>query len=537
MYAKSVPSPTTLPSRSEPGGVRQYACSLVRFRPAHLALIVLAWGLVTLPGLATAGGTGLTMSEGHRVVPALEMLETGEWLVPHMFGRAYLRKPPGGVWAFAGMIGLTGDHVLGPRLASAVAFLFLALGSWWFGRRWFGNIGGLAAGLATVLTPMLWNPARAAELESLNNLFAALGAWTAMELLLRRACRPSLTMLALGAFVGAQMLVKGPAGLPALGGVLIGAAWAGRSWRTLLTWRVWTGMGLGALVFAGVWLAIGARASGLDPVRQLPSAFFFEDGKLLELAAFVPLVFLGAMPLALAALFPWGPDARAEAEEGGQETARRLHVARVLTLGALAGTLLMLFSGVSNPRYAQPMIATLGPLAGWAVAGMSPGGWYRAHRRRIGRWITLGGPAVLGTVLLGGSLVFAFVVQARTRATTGEPAGRAAAGAMIDDLRAAANRGPVVLAADGVIEARPEILLAFREEAARLGVSVRVVWIPQLTQIHISGVGLPAEVSLLVLRDDAGGDETGAFSEWVPLHRGAAHKFAFEWRGRPDPDG
>ncbi len=510
----------------------------MHFRPAHLAVIVLVWALVTLPGLATVGGKGggLTMSEGHRVVPAMEMLETGEWIVPHMFGQAYLRKPPGGVWAFAVMIGVTGDHVLGPRLASAGGFLLLALGSWWFGRRWFGNTGGLAAGLATVLTPMLWNPARAAELESLNNLFAALAAWTAVELVLRRACRPNLAILALAAFVAAQMLVKGPAGLPALGGVLIGAAWAGRSWHRLLTWRVWTGTGLGTLVFVGVWLAIEARVSGLDPVRQLPSAFFFEDGKLLALVAFVPLVFLGAMPLVLAALFPWGPDARAEAEEGGSQTARRLHIARVLTLGALAGTLLMLLAGVSNPRYAQPVIATLGPLAGWAVAGMRPGGWFRAHRRRIGMWMTLGGPAVLAVVLLGGSLVFAFVVQAKKRATTGEPAGRDAAGAVIGDLRATATRGPVVVAADGVIEARPEILLAFREEAARRGVAVRVIWIPQLTQVHISGPGLPAEVSFLVLRDDAGWDEIGAFSEWVSLYRGAAHKYTFEWRGRPRPD-
>ncbi len=504
-------------------------------------LIVLAWGLVTLPGLTSAGGTGLTMSEGHRVVPALEMLETGEWLVPHMFGQAYLRKPPGGIWAFAAMIGVTGDHVLGPRLASAGGFLLLALGSWWFGRRWFGDLGGLAAGLATVLTPMLWNPARAAELESLNNLFAALAAWTAVEIVTRRACRPNLAMAALAAFVAAQMLVKGPAGLPALAGVLIGAAWAARSWRPCLAWRAWVGFGLGVMVFVGVWLAIEARvrASGLEPVRQLPSAFLFEPGKLLDLAAFGPLVFLGAMPLALAGLFPWGPDARAEADEGGRDEARRLHLARLLTLAAVGGAGLMLLAGVSNPRYAQPVIATLGPLAGWAVAGMGAGGPFRDHRKRIGRCMTLGDPRVLGVVLLAGALVFAFAVQSRKRASSGEAAGRRAAAAIIGPLREAAARGPVVLAADGVIEARPEILLAFRTEAARLGVPVEVRWIPSLAQItHLEDSRVPGSaVEFVAVRDDTGGNELGGFSHWVALHRDAAHKFEFEWRRRPASGG
>lgn len=506
-------------------------------RPGHVVLIVLAWGLVTLPGLASAGGRGLTMSEGHRVVPAIEMLQTGEWLVPHMFGQAYLRKPPGGIWAFAGMIGLTGDHVLGPRLASAIGFLLLALGSWWFGRRWFGEIGGLAAGLATVLTPMLWNPARSAELESLNNLFAALAAWTAVELLVRRACRPNLAMLALGGFVAAQMLVKGPAGLPALVGVLIGAAWAARSWRVLGVWRVWVGTGLGVACFLLVWLAIEARvrATGLEPVRQLPSAFLFEPGKLLDLAAFAPMVFLGALPLSLAALFPWGADARGEADEGGREAAKRLHLARLLTLGALGGVLLMLISGVSNPRYAQPIVAMLGPLAGWGVAGIIAGGAFREHRRRIGQWMTLGGPAVLGVVLLAGSLVFAFVYQAGVRATGGEPAGVQAAERLIG---ADPPPGTLVVLADGVIEARPEILLAFRTEAARRGVAVDVFWIPKLSQIAHFDRPVGGSTIWLVLRDDRPDRELERMGGVLPglraLHAAEVHKFRAVWTEIPD---
>lgn len=506
----------------------------MRTRAGHIALIALAWALVALPGLRNAGSDGLTMSEGHRVVPAIEMLETGEWLVPHMFGQAYLRKPPGAIWAFAGAIRLTGDHVLGPRLVSAGAFLLMALGAWWFARRWFGPLAGLSAGLATVLTPVFWYPARSAELESLNNLFAALAAWTLIELATRRACRPNLAAAALAAFVAAGALVKGPAALPAAGGMFLGVAWAARSWRPLGSWRVWLGVGAGLAVFAGVWLAIEARvnAIGAEPVRQLPTAFLFDTGRALELAAFPFLVLLGALPLSLAMLFPWGPDARAEADAGGREERLRLETARLLTIGALAGVGVMLLAGVSNPRYAQPVVATLGPLAGWAVAGVLPGGVFAEHRRRIGEWLTLGGPRQLGVVLLAAALVYAFVIQARSRATSGEPIGRAAAGALADRLRAEADAGPAVFVADGVIEARPETLLAFRDEAARLGVPVEIRWVPdlaQITQINTSDSQTPA---WSVLR----WEEHARLEGWAAIYDARVHKHRALWCVRRDPE-
>lgn len=498
----------------------------MRIRVIHLGLIVLVWAVVALPGL---GSGGLTKSEGHRVVPAVEMLATGEWLVPHMFGQAYLRKPPGGPWVFAGMIELTGDPVLGPRLASAGAFLLLGLGSWWFSRRWFGNAAGLAAGVATLLTPMLWNPARSAELESVNNLFAALGAWTVVELATKRACKPTLATLALAGFVAAQMLVKGPAGLPAVLGLLIGAAWAGRSWKVLLTWRAWLGAAIGAGVFAVVWAAIESkvRASGVTPVRQSPADFMFEPERLLDLAAFLPMVFLGALPASLAFLFPWGPDARAEADEHGGEARRRLAMARTLTLGALAGALVLMLSGVSNPRYAQPVVATTGPLMGWLVSNLWIGGTFRAHRVKIARWMLLGGPVGLAGLLLGGAVVFSQVIQAGSRATSGEAGGRAAASAVVAAL-GPDHDGPVVFLADGVIEARPETLLAFRDEAARLGLDAQIRWTPGLagiTRFDTEGDGRV----WLVLRDDALGDEAGSFPRWKNVHSVSVHKFVFVW--------
>src|SRR5690606_34589920 len=54
---------------------------------------------------------------------------------------------------------------------------------WGFAWRWFGARGGLAAGVALALTPWLWQSGRSAEIEPLHNLWVAVAAFCAIELL------------------------------------------------------------------------------------------------------------------------------------------------------------------------------------------------------------------------------------------------------------------------------------------------------------------------------------------------------------------
>ncbi len=63
-------------------------------------LIVLAVWAVGY--LAALGSSELRSEEGHRVIPAVEMLESGDYLVPHIGGQPYLRKPPLINWLIAG---------------------------------------------------------------------------------------------------------------------------------------------------------------------------------------------------------------------------------------------------------------------------------------------------------------------------------------------------------------------------------------------------------------------------------------------------
>ena len=499
----------------------------VHRRSLQILILVALGALVTIPNL---GGTGLSSSEGHRVVPALEMLETGDWLVPRMFGQAYVRKPQGVFWVFAGGIALFRDPVVGARLMSAAAFVLTALGAWVFARRWFGQGAGLVSGCAVLLTPLYWAPARSAEIESLNNLATAIGFWITIELVRalwsRRASGIGWSV-ALWAAAIAMLLIKGPAGFPALGGVLIGGAVIGRSWRVLGALRIWIPVLVAGSVFAAHWSRT-LGAAGEQAIVQSPDAFMFEQGQILKLLGFIPVSLVTALPMTLALLIPWGADERRE-RAGTTEAARfAMRTMKLVALGCLFGLLILFVSGVSNDRYAQPILIGIAPLVGGVLvqSGLARSDWaHRSlacmmpHRVRITRAMMLGGPKVMGSVLLVGALVFALVVEPEQRASSGRAPGIEAARAMVPWIEG----GPVVVSADAMIDARPEILLAMRDELRSLGIDARMRWDPGLDSLPESG-------GFVLLRTDQGDEVERILGReprlWRRVWSGRVHEFS-----------
>ena len=61
------------------------------FRHAFVVLVVAI--ALYFPFL---GFSGFAHSEGFRVYPGWEMLEGGDWVVPHLFGQVYLRRGSSG---------------------------------------------------------------------------------------------------------------------------------------------------------------------------------------------------------------------------------------------------------------------------------------------------------------------------------------------------------------------------------------------------------------------------------------------------------
>ncbi len=432
-----------------------------------IAILLLTAAIVTLPNLTAVG---LTSSEAHRVVPALAMLETGDLLVPELFGLDYMRKPQGIFWAFAASLWLFNPDTfgveLGPRLVSAASFALLGISAYLFAARWFGRAPALIGALATLLTPALWLPARAAEIESLHNLTTALAAWIVVEHIRATLTRKPLSWTwtaALALAIAAMLLTKGPAGLPALLGILIAGAIALRSWRTLINPRVWGACLAAAAAAAGFWSFALTRATH-DVVLQTPSAFLFESGTLLKLAGFIPVALLTALPMSLAILFYHGPDARRERHHADPHTHLAYATGTTIALGSLAALAVMMTMGISNDRYAQPVVATLAPCVAcvFALAGLTTRSWrertlavMHPHRVRILRAITLGSPLNLGAALLLTAAIFSTTIAPTMRDPSGREPGLAAAAALREQLPPAAY----TIRADAMIEARPELLL------------------------------------------------------------------------------
>ena len=92
-------------------------------RLAAFSIVALLWAAIYLPGL---GSTEIKGEEGRRILPAVTMLDEGDWLVPQVGGRPFLRKPPLMNWAIAGSFKLLDRRdEWAARLPSAVCVLAL----------------------------------------------------------------------------------------------------------------------------------------------------------------------------------------------------------------------------------------------------------------------------------------------------------------------------------------------------------------------------------------------------------------------------
>ncbi|MFA6293268.1 MAG: glycosyltransferase family 39 protein [Victivallales bacterium] len=94
-------------------------------KPFLLLLIVSIWAGIYLPGL---GKREIQGNEPKRVLPAMTMIETGNWITPELAGEQYYKKPPLVNWIIATSFLILGDQSeLAARLPSAISVLCFVL--------------------------------------------------------------------------------------------------------------------------------------------------------------------------------------------------------------------------------------------------------------------------------------------------------------------------------------------------------------------------------------------------------------------------
>ncbi|MGV3533268.1 MAG: ArnT family glycosyltransferase [Chthoniobacteraceae bacterium] len=149
----------------------------------HALLLVLAfWAAIFLPGL---GSTEIKGEEGRRIMPGIDMLETGEWIVPSIGGQPYLRKPPLVNWMIAGAVATfdsRSEWVV--RLPSVLMVLALGLVIAGVCSRWLGPETALAAAIFSIANVSLIEKGRLAEIEAIYVAFTGIATvlWMAWSL-------------------------------------------------------------------------------------------------------------------------------------------------------------------------------------------------------------------------------------------------------------------------------------------------------------------------------------------------------------------
>jgi 4-amino-4-deoxy-L-arabinose transferase-like glycosyltransferase len=251
------------------------------------------WLLLGLALLLIGPGIGLRepsgVDEERFTGIALEMLQDGDWLIPHRAGEVYSDKPPLFFWLVALGTWLTGSAALALRLPALVtALVSVALVRDLGARLWHRRVG-LAAGLLLLATWQWVTVLRDGQIDGLLVLWTTLGLYGLVRHLALGPCRAWYAVA--WAAMGLGIVTKGVGFLPLLlfvpyaVGLRRGARWlvapvgAARGW--------WLGP-LCLFVATLVWLGplLGRVAGSSDPslAAYLRDLFLRQTGERLVAA-------------------------------------------------------------------------------------------------------------------------------------------------------------------------------------------------------------------------------------------------------------
>jgi 4-amino-4-deoxy-L-arabinose transferase-like glycosyltransferase len=312
-------------------------------------LVTVVWVAIYLPRL---GSLELKSEEGRRVLPAVTMLQTGNYIVPQIGSEPYLRKPPLVNWLVAGSFKISGAHnewaarVPSVLLVLSVAFAFLAIA-----RRALGPNGSLAAAMMWLTNFGLLEKGRLIEIEAVYVSLTALAFifWLSWW---KEPGRRWPAWIVPWIFLGLALLAKGPLALFFFYAVVIATLWQVNELRQLWRWPHLVGLLLMLGIFA-LWATPYlemTRAGHVASVwsRQFSGRVSGEDFHLGD--------WLLNIPRGIAYLLPWValfPFARIAELENEPER----NFARALSLGIIIPFLVVSLVPGALPRYTMPLLA------------------------------------------------------------------------------------------------------------------------------------------------------------------------------------
>jgi len=226
--------------------------------------------------------------ETRRATVAMEMLRTGDWIVPDLQGDVFYfsNRPPLQQWLIAGLGTLRGEvDTLAVRLPSALAILATSVLVWWYCGAFLSRLGAFAAAVAFASMGQVIELGSRGESDALFTFFVAASMLTwhrgfALE-------RPALRVWCVTYFcVALAMLTKGVQAPVYFSASVAAFLVVTRQWRYALSWHHAVGIGVFLLIL-GAWQIPFFLSTSFDAVRYIyfgDVARYGNDNQLLAIA-------------------------------------------------------------------------------------------------------------------------------------------------------------------------------------------------------------------------------------------------------------
>jgi 4-amino-4-deoxy-L-arabinose transferase-like glycosyltransferase len=338
-------------------------------RSQALLIVLLVWAAIYLPAL---GSLEIKGEEGRRILPAVRMIETGDYVVPKVGSEPYLRKPPLINWLVAASFKIFGQrNEWTARLPSVLCVLAVALVFITVACRSLGATGSTVAALIWLTNFGVIEKGRLIEIEALYvSLFAiAFVCWLSWW---EQKRSPWLTWLVPGIFLGLGWLAKGPMHLFFFYVIVIAVLWRSGELRTI--WNI--PHLIGVIVMVSIFAAWAIPFLKMTDGAHVAQAWSRQFSGRLAGEGFNFGGWALNIPRSLGYFFPWivfvplliGAKSGPEVSRQNVRSARR---PQAYVLGALFWAILIplvivdLIPG-ALPRYTMPLLA---PYA-WLLASI-----------------------------------------------------------------------------------------------------------------------------------------------------------------------
>jgi 4-amino-4-deoxy-L-arabinose transferase-like glycosyltransferase len=348
----------------------------MNFSLRAVLVVLLVWAVIYLPAL---GSIAIKGEEGRRILPAIGMLKSGNYIVPEVGGNAYFRKPPLVNWLVAASFRVFGmRNEWTARLPSAVAVLAVAIAFVTAARGSLGPKGSMIAALIWMTNIGMIEKGRLIEIEALYVSLCGLAIIFWLSFVIQRTS-PWLIWIPSYIFLGLGLLAKGPTHLIFFYAIVLGVLWQMKEWRLLIH----------PAHFAGLTIMLGIFAAWAIPFLQIATTHVAAvkwSNQFTGRLQGIDFKFVGwiqNIPRSLVYFLPWVllfPFVRFSKFQDHAE--RRF--ARALAWGIAVPFLAINLVPGAVPRYSMPVIAPASWLLAMSYAGNALQ-WPRGSEARTGR--------------------------------------------------------------------------------------------------------------------------------------------------------